>query len=430
MHLADLYCPPDGWRRTRIDALAPPVRRTIDPSMVGDRDVFHISIPALDELGDGRTEAASAIGSHKLDLRGGEVLISKLNPRKNRVLIVTPRSASVMASGEFIALEPRPECDSRFLAWLLQSRLVRQWLDSHVRSVTRSHQRVDPQTLTQARVWIPALDEQRRIAYFLDSEIARLESRVALTRRMDRLVKERHRAYVHAEATGLSAQAPRQDSGVAWLGVIPARWTVRRLRHCVRLMQTGSTPPTAADQYYTDGSLPWFGPASFGEDLALGAPSKLLHESAVDDGVGPRFPPGTTLVVSIGATTGRVAQLEEPGSTNQQITALIAGKDMHPRFLAWHLKALEPVLGALASVTTLPILGRDILRGISVAVPPPAEQAAIARRIDDEVRRVAETTQLLGRHAALLTEERDALITSAVTGQVDPTSYRAPGLTA
>lgn len=429
MQVADLYSPPEGWRRARIDALAAPVRRMIDPSTLGNREVFHISIPALDELGSGRIEAASTIGSQKLDLRGGEVLISRLNPRKSRVLVVASGSTPVLASGEFIALEPRPGCDSRFLAWLLRSDLLRQGLDSHVRSVTRSHQRVDPQTLTQAHVWIPPLDEQRGTADFLDREVARLEAQIAVTCRIERRIKERHRAFMHAEVTGLRTQGPRQDTGVPWLREIPADWEVRRLRHSVRLMQTGSTPPTAADRYYTDGSLPWFGPAAFGEDLAVGTPSKLLHGAAIVDGVAPQFTSGAILVVTIGATTGRVAQLERPGSSNQQVTALVAGEDMEPRFLAWHLKALEPVLRASASVTTLPILGREVFRGIPLAVPPLGEQAAIARRIDDDARRVAVTTQLLRRHTELLTERRDALITAAVTGHLDPSSFRASALT-
>jgi len=120
--------------------------------------LLHFSIPALEATGLPAIEDPTDIDSAKQRLRGGEVLISRLNPRKSRIATVPLLLDHIaVASTEFVVLDPIG-IDRRFLAYLLASEATRQQLDSAVRSVTRSHQRVDPEVITQMRVALPQDD--------------------------------------------------------------------------------------------------------------------------------------------------------------------------------------------------------------------------------------------------------------------------------
>jgi type I restriction enzyme, S subunit len=135
-------------------------------------------------------------------LKGGEVLISKLNPRKPRIVIAETKPQPVVASTEFIALVPR-EADRRFLIYWLKSEKVRQDLDGAVQSVTRSHQRVRPEQLTKMWMELPDRRMQQVIADFLDVETTRIDALIAKKRRLTTLLRQRFTSLADERVRGL-----------------------------------------------------------------------------------------------------------------------------------------------------------------------------------------------------------------------------------
>jgi type I restriction enzyme, S subunit len=167
-------------------------------------------------------------------------------------------------------------------------------------------------------------------------------------------------------------------------------------------------------------SIAWYGPGSFADDLPLRAPIKFISESAVKDGVGRVFEAGSAAIVTIGATIGKVAYMEQAGSSNQQITGVTFDlRHIFGKFGAYQLKRLEPVLRGIAPNTTLPILDQEEVGYLPFVVPPQVEQRAIAAFLDRETARV-DALAAKGRHAIdRLNELRTALISAAVTGKID-----------
>lgn len=179
-------------RMVRLDSLARVVRDVVPIEAMAGRNVTHFSIPAYDEFGGPCREAGDDIGSAKTRLAGGEVLISKLNPRKPRVQIVGHIDTSDLAvcSGEFVALEPHA-IEPRYLRYALLSDGFRQELEARVQSVTRSQQRVNPKDITGAWIAVPNPSDQRGIADFLDAETARIDALVEARHRQRELLQER-----------------------------------------------------------------------------------------------------------------------------------------------------------------------------------------------------------------------------------------------
>jgi type I restriction enzyme, S subunit len=99
-----------------------------------------------------------------------------------------------------------------------------------------------------------------------------------------------------ARAAGLEPYPKLKPSGIDWLGDVPEHWDTVAVRRRARRIQTGSTPPTAEERYFEDGTIPWYGPGSFDEQIVVARPVKMLHESAVLEGTARLFASGATLV--------------------------------------------------------------------------------------------------------------------------------------
>lgn len=335
------------------------------------------------------------------------------------------------ASGEFYASEhalvvsPLKEFAVVWMGELLRAMNLGQF------SVTAAQPGISAEMIRGLRIPVPPLPEQRAIAAFLDRETGRVDRLVAKKRELIERLKEKRTALISRTVTrGLPAEAaakaglpvnpPLKPSGLDWLGDIPAHWEALTVRRRAKRIQTGGTPATAEERYYEDGTVPWFGPSSFDDRIVVSEPVKLLNASAVKEGVARMFAVGATMVVTIGATLGKVSSLTEAGSCNQQITVIeFDQRRIHPRFATYQLKRLEPALRAIAPSATLPILDQGEVSDIALGVPPLPEQAAIAAYLDTET---AKLDALVGKVEAAverLQEYRTALITAAVTGKID-----------
>jgi type I restriction enzyme S subunit len=388
-------------RRVRLDWVLEPVRDTVPLEEIQSNQVFHYSIPFLDEFGDGAWQDGSEIESAKQRVSGGEILISRLNPRKSRVHVTTHRDGLSVCSGEFVVFRPRLGVSTRFLQYVLSSEAVRLSLDSQVRSVTRSQQRVEVEAITKMWIDLPSVEEQRRTVDFLDAETGRIDELIAEQTAVVDLAAERHSSLV----VGLLAPTS-QSEPVA-------------LKRLASRIQTGATPPTSEARYYEEGTLPWFGPSSFGQTLDMGPPVKMLAFAAASEGVTNVFPAGAVMIVTIGATIGKVAQLTEAGACNQQITAVVVRPEFDSRFVAWAVAALGRRIAGTAPNTTLPIFTQSALGRERIWVPSPSEQRRIAEVLDASESKLVLLRSEVDRQVAMLNEHRQALITAAVTGGLD-----------
>ena len=126
----------------------------------------------------------------------------------------------------------------------------------------------------------------------------------------------------------------------------------------------------------------WFTPGDVGERLTLHPAARRLNPAAIRSGEVPAFPAQSTLLVGIGATAGKVAFMSRVGSSNQQMTAVVPGERLRPRFLAWQLWARGGEMRATAPYTTLPILNNDFVKSFQIHVPTLEEQNEIIASLD------------------------------------------------
>lgn len=211
-----------------------------------------------------------------------------------------------------------------------------------------------------------------------------------------------------------------KNSRVAWLGQIPAHWVIGRLKQWTSLIQTGSTPPTSRPEYFTNGAVPWHGPSSFSTDLLLRPAARMITERAIQERVARLFDSESSMIVTIGSV-GKVGFIEKQSSCNQQITTVTFDTGtVFPKYAAYELKRLEPMLAGIAPNTTLRILDQGQIGCLPFFTPPLSEQRAIATFLDRETARIDALVAKKERLIELLQEKRSALISHAVTRGLNP----------
>ena len=380
----------------------------------------------VQDLIDGRVDVDNAARISEDDFRSldrngcrpriGDVLFSK-DGTVGKVALVDCDDFVVLSS--LAILQPAACLESPFLFQFLRSAPGVSQIES--RFAGAALRRITLDAIVDLVASIPPLTEQRAIAAFLDRETVRIDALVAKKERLIELLHEKRTALITRAVTkGLDSNVSMKDSGVEWLGEIPAHWEVAALKHKARRIQTGSTPPTTVSHYYEEGTVAWYGPGSFSDDLPLKTPVKLISESSVRDGVARVFEAGSCVIVTIGATIGKVAYMEIAGSCNQQITGVSFDLDLvFPRYGAYQLKRLEPVLRGIAPNTTLPILGQEEIGYLPFVMPPRAEQQSISAFLDRETAKIDALSAKVRKVIDRLKELRTALISAAVTGKID-----------
>lgn len=273
----------------------------------------------------------------------------------------------------------------------------------------------------------PPVVEQTQIARFLDHETARIDALIEEQQRLIQLLKEKRQAVIsHAVTKGLDPTVPMKDSGVEWLGEVPAHWIISPLKFLGELV-TGITPPSQdLDNYSDEENWPWVRPDDLKDKVLPVHASKFLTDQGWE--YCRPVSPGSILVCCIG-TIGKLGYLENIASTNQQITAVIPFDNAAPRFLFYILYAAKAELNETATGNVLKILNSERLGNVPVVAPPIIEQVQIATFLDQETSKLDTLLAEAGAGIELLGERRSALISAAVTGKIDVRGWQPPATT-
>lgn len=412
-----------SWVRRRFEHLADEVRTALDPQILGDTAVEHYSIPTLDATGAPAVQPASEIQSAKQVLRGGEVLISRLNPRKARVLRVPELGERIaLASGEFVVL--RPKIEPRFLEYLLLAETTRQDLDGAVQSVTRSHQRIRPEQLMKMTVRTAVdLGAQRAIADFLDAETSRIDALIAKKRRLIELLDERRYSVMHEGVSGRLTSSSIVAASVPWLEKRGTAWSEVKLTR-VAALGSGHTPSRDHPEWWVDCTIPW---VTTGEVSQMRSDRiefvfetrEKISALGVANSAAVVHPAGTVVLCRT-ASAGYSAIMGESMTTSQDFATWTCGPLLRSRFLLLCLRVMRPdLLGRLAMGSTHKTIYMPDIESIRIVLPPVAEQDRIIDAVWEQLHLLDASIDRLGDQIGLLIEHRQALITAAVTGEIE-----------
>ena len=136
--------------------------------------------------------------------------------------------------------------------------------------------------LSEIRMPFPPHGEQQAIAAFLDRETAKIDALVAEQERLLVLLEEKRQAVIaNAVTKGLDPTVPMKDSGVEWLGQVPAHWSISRIANYASV-ENSSTPSRNDLLYWDEGDVPWVGSGEV-DQYVVSKPSEHITALAVKE---------------------------------------------------------------------------------------------------------------------------------------------------
>jgi type I restriction enzyme S subunit len=274
--------------------------------------------------------------------------------------------------------------------------------------------------LSRVRLPLPPLSEQIIIARFLDCETAKIRALVYEQTRLIELLKEKRRATIFRAVTkGLDPNVPMKDSGIEWLGEVPERWTLKRLKHISPFLTVGIVV-NPSDYVAADG-LPYLYGGNISEgQIHLEEARKISEEDSRKNGK-TRLSAGDLVTVRVGApgVTAVVPSSCEGG--NCASVMLTTKGDFCSQWLCYAINSrvvryqVELVQYGAAQEQF------NISHAVNFWVPAPTEeeQHSIATALDAQAAKIDGLVAEAGAGIALLQERRSALISAAVTGKID-----------
>lgn len=328
-----------------------------------------------------------------------------------------------------LGLTPRPGiAEGRFVAYWLQH--LRSDLGALTRTNTQAN--LNAEQVGNLPFIDRSVDEQRRVADYLDDQVARIDEVVRLREEAIGLLGERLAASAHAAVIG-ATRDDMQPTDLSWAAVLPNHWQVARLG-LVAQMGTGHTPSRAVTAYWENADIPWLTTTDVkhlrsDEIETLHDTEVHISELGLRNSAAVMHPAGTVGICRTSASAGYSTIMGVPMATSQDFAVWRPSPKIVPGYLLWCLRAMRTdLLERLAMGSTHKTIYFPDLEGIRIPLPPLEEQAEIADRMHRVVAMIAETRAEMKAQIVLLHERKRSLITAAVTGEFDVTAASGRGV--
>jgi len=412
---------PEHWEVRRFHRCVAIAEGQVDPN-----DAAYSQMPLIApnhiESGTGRlcgieSAADQSAESGKYLCRAGDVVYSKIRPALRKVCIAP---VDCLCSADMYPLRPHSGLNEGYLFWTILTEYFSAF--AVLESDRVAMPKINRESLKHLVVPFPPNAEQVVVSSFLDRETAKIDALIAEQQRLIELLQEKRQAVIsHAVTKGLNPDAPMKDSGIEWLGKVPEHWKI---------------PPVFARYEAVLGKM-------VDEKKATGAhPVPYLRNADVYwDQINTNDLPtldiqpherarftvqrGDVLICEGGAGIGQTAIWHHDDGTTAFQKALHRLRPWnttkeHPRYFFYCMRfVVESGILLAGGTATIPHLTGEQLRRYRFPCPPLPEQQAIVEYLDGVAQGMNSLHQQADIAITLLKERRSALISAAVTGQID-----------
>ncbi len=293
--------------------------------------------------------------------------------------------------------------ESKFLYYLTCSHTFRD-MGEALMTGTAGQKRVPQSFIENYILGIPAIEEQKAIADFLDRKTEQIDTLTEKKQQQIELLKEQCAAIINQAVTkGLNPDV---------------NWKTIQISDGAEVIGGGT--PSTEDPRNFGGDISWLTP----KDLSkynfryISHGKRNITRQRLRSSSARLLPKGTVLL-STRAPIGYVAIAENPMATNQGFQSLVPKENIVSEYLYYLLKINTEYLRANASGSTFGELSGSTLKRFVFKFPEKNEQKTIADYLDRKTEQIDTLTEKKQKQIELLSEYRTALITNAVTGTID-----------
>ncbi|MCV7669691.1 restriction endonuclease subunit S [Micrococcus luteus] len=352
--------------------------------------------------------------------RAGDLLFSKLRPYLAKSWVANRDGEAL---GDIHVYRPVDEMCSRYLGYLVLSSFFLEQVNASTYGTKMPRANWD--FIKTIEVWAPDFDTQRRIADYLDRETARIDALIEKQRALVAGLRRRRVAAIVAATSGMQANGDRGESASSWLKYMPAHWSELPIKRILTDVQSGYW---GSDEVGDGTDVRVVRVADFDRPTLSVGTAPTIRSVTPSERAKAALRRGDLLMEKSGGTginpVGFVVSYEsdEESIFANFIVRLRPRPDQHARFWLYALNGAYTSGLTWKSVNqTTGIQNLDMASFMSelFPVPPLDEQREIADHLDRETAKIDALIAKAERFIELAQERRAALITAAVTGQIE-----------
>ncbi|MDD2177715.1 restriction endonuclease subunit S [Acidovorax sp. D2M1] len=356
----------------------------------------------------------------RTQVQAGDILFS-ITAYLGSVAVVPAGLGRAFVSQHVALVRPsKKHCLSEWLAYVAISYVGKTHLETTGYGGTKVQ--LSLADVTSLPIIVPPIDEQQAIATFLDRETAKIDALVAEQEKLIALLQEKRQAVIsHAVTKGLDPSVPMKDSGVEWLGEVPGHWEVKRLKQlCDEPLKYGANEAAELD----DPSLPRF--VRITDVTESGALRDETFRSLPREIAEPfLLREGDVLLARSGGTVGKSFMYQrhwgEACFAGYLIRVRLSQRLCVPQWLNYFCRTDSYwgyVLGSQIQ-STIQNVSAEKYANMFLPVPSIEEQQLVIAFLDQATSKIDDLVTEARTAITLLQERRTALISAAVTGQID-----------
>jgi type I restriction enzyme S subunit len=396
-----------------------------------DTQIEYVEISDVDSVRgiiNSSTFAFSAAPSRARRLvRDQDVLISTVRTYLRAIAPVSNPPENLVVSTGFAVIRPDlGNINGGYLGYLARSdEFVTEVI---ARSVGVSYPAINASEIMRLPVPLPACKEQTQIARFLDHETAKIDALIHEQERLIELLQEKRQAVIsHAVTKGLDPDVPMKDSGVGWLGEVPAHWIVAGFKkHLEPIVDYRGKTPTKTESGVFLVTARNIKNGVINYSLS----QEFISESDYEEVMRRGAPAIGDVLFTTEAPLGEVAQVDDETIALAQRIIKFRGLPgiIDNSYLKLFLQSASFQHGLMMFATGSTALGikSDRLGHLRQLVPPFVEQQSIVKVVNQKVKEFERLMDSVTEAVDLMRERRSALISAAVTGKIDVRDWQPP----
>lgn len=404
------------WQAIRLKYLATINDEALPETTEPDFELSYLDIGNVNSSGNIETPTkylfADAPSRARRIVKHGDIVISTVRTYLQAIAAIEQPVENLIVSTGFAVIRPKKNIffegfckyalrESKFLA------------EVQKRSVGVSYPAINASDLGDIFIKVPTFEEQLKVSEFLDKELNHIDTLIKAKEDLLTILSEKRQALITQAVTkGIDFNVKMKDSGVEWLGEVPEHWEIERSRWLFK--ERNERSETGEEEMLTVSHITGVTPRSE-KDVNM-------FEAESNEGYKKCYP-GDLVINTLWAWMGAMGVAPVEGIVSP----------------AYHVyvPSIRIVSDYIDSIVRLPIFAKEVTRyskgvwssrlrlypegffEVYLPVPPLEEQRSIIAFIKDELTKIDLLKKAAQSTIDLLKERRAALITAAVTGQIE-----------
>lgn len=315
------------------------------------------------------------------------------------------------------------DIETRYYHYVFRTEGCADYFKRHSTGIIDSRLRLYPESFFNLNSPVPPIIEQKQIADFLDNRCSEIDAISAdIQKEIETLEQYKRSVITEAVTKGLNPDVEMKDSGIEWVGKVPASWTSSRLGYETYIRARLGWKGLKADEYVDDGYA-FISAFNIQNNKLVWTPLNYITKERYDESPEIKLNIGDVIIVKDGAGIGKCARIDSlpMGETapNSSIGVITPLAKLNYRYLAYYLQSaiFNNLILKLLNGMGVPHLTQEVMNKTTILMPPKQEQIRIAAVLDAKCNEIDSAIEAKKKQIDILDTYKKSLIYEYVTGK-------------